>query len=153
MTMLQRHSQVQRLQQKADPQLLLTNRILQMSAMELQQCLSQEVSDNPALDAPEEHSCNNCAIPGPECAGCPFNPARLSLDRDARQTLRNSAAEQELDPLDLVESPQTLQDHLLAQLRAAARPEDLRTGSYLIANIDSDGYLRCSAEEAARSLE
>lgn len=155
MAMLQRHSQAMRLQQKADPQLLLTNRILQMSSMELQQCAAQEMAENPALDSPEEHQCGFCSIPGPECAGCPFNPSRLSAsrERDAAGTRTGSAVDQELDPLDLVESPQTLQDYLLAQLRAAGRPADAPIGAYLIANIDADGYLRCSSGEAAQALK
>jgi RNA polymerase sigma-54 factor len=152
MSMLQRHSQVQRLQQKADPQLLMTNRILQMSALELQQCLAQEISDNPALDAPEEASCNNCAVPGPGCAACPYQLSRLGPGKDSPRASALGAADREVDPLDFVESPQTLQDYLLAQLRAAARGEQVRIGAYLIANIDSDGYLRCATSEAARAL-
>src|SRR5438067_1801934 len=72
-----RQTQGQRLQQKADPQLLLTNRILQMSSMELQQRIVQEIGENPALEQAEEYPCNRCDIPGPQCAECPYYHAQF----------------------------------------------------------------------------
>ncbi|HEU4751685.1 MAG TPA: RNA polymerase factor sigma-54, partial [Armatimonadota bacterium] len=51
-----------------------------------------------------------------------------------------------------VEAPPTLQEHLLTQLVAAGTTEEQRIGRYLIENIDNDGYLRCTVEEAARAL-
>jgi RNA polymerase sigma-54 factor len=152
--MLHRLSQAQRLQQKADPQLLLTNRILQMSSMELQQSLVQEMAENPALDAGEEQNCNHCAVPGPQCLDCPFNPIRLSGkpgDADFRASL-SGGGEEDLDPLARVEAPPTLQEHLLTQLVATGTAEEQRIGRYLISNIDNDGYLRCGEEETIRAL-
>jgi RNA polymerase sigma-54 factor len=158
MAMLQRHLQSQRLQQKADPQLLLTNRLLQMSSLELQQCLTQELSENPALESGDEHWCGGCAVPGPQCADCAFLPASfrstlVSSTRQADGAAAGGAREDMLDPLDLVEAPQTLRDHLLLQLRAAGHPDDWAVGRYLIDNIDHEGYLRCTEEEAARVLQ
>ncbi|HEU4754176.1 MAG TPA: hypothetical protein VFU47_13785, partial [Armatimonadota bacterium] len=82
--MFNRFAQTQRMQQKADPQLLLTNRILQMSSMELQQAFVQELAENPALESGEEGGCSHCEVPGPQCLDCPYSPTRLSskADRD-----------------------------------------------------------------------
>src|SRR5436190_8414140 len=84
-------TQGQRLQQKADPQLLLTNRILQMSSMELQQRIVQEIGENPALEQAEEYPCNRCDIPGPQCAECPYYHAQFgshnSSERDDYRSL------------------------------------------------------------------
>ena len=160
MAMLQRHTQAQRLQQRADPQLLLTNRILQMSAMELQQCVVQELSENPALESMDDRGCGHCDTPALQCGDCPFSPFRLRSNLAAeraeyRSSLLQQAGEREedVDPLARVAAPPTLQEHLLSQLGAVAPERDQPLGRYLVANIDDDGYLRCTDEEAARALE
>jgi RNA polymerase sigma-54 factor len=155
MAMLQRQWQTQRQQQKADPQLLLTNRLLQMSQMELRHCLTQEMAENPALEASEEPLCGQCDTGGAPCAECPYSLGRLSLTAGTSDDTRPDpyqAGEDDLDPLTLVEAPRTLQDYLLEQLQALGGPRDERTGRYLIASIDGDGYLRCTVEEAADAL-
>jgi RNA polymerase sigma-54 factor len=151
-------TQGQRLQQKADPQLLLTNRILQMSSMELQQRIAVEISENPALEQPEEYPCQKCAVPGPQCMECPYYHGQLSARQSERDELRTMAfdlaqgKDEEIDPIALIEDKQSLQDHLTVQLHAATSPDDHRIGRYLISNIDPDGYLRCTLEEAAADL-
>jgi RNA polymerase sigma-54 factor len=152
-------TQGQRLQQKADPQLLMTNRILQMSTMELQQQIVQEIAENPALEQPEEFPCSRCEIPGPQCAECPYYRAQMHATvPNERDDYRNTGLEgfggrdDEVDPIALIEDRPTLSDHLIWQLRAAAPPDDHGIGEYLIANIDADGYLGCTAVEAAVDL-
>jgi RNA polymerase sigma-54 factor len=151
-------TQGQRLQQKADPQLLLTNRILQMSSMELQQRIVLEIAENPALEQPEEFPCQKCEVPGPQCMECPYYHGQLSGRQSERDELRNMAfdlaqgRDEEIDPIALIEDKQSLQDHLTVQLHANTAPADHRIGSYLISNIDPDGYLRSTVEEAAADL-
>jgi RNA polymerase sigma-54 factor len=152
-------TQSQRLQQKADPQLLLTNRILQMSSMELQQRIALEIAENPALEQPEEFTCQQCVVPGPQCMECPYYYGQFAGRRSERDELRSLAfdlaqgRDEEMDPIALIEDKQSLQDHLTVQLHAATPPDDHRIGAYLISNIDSDGYLRCTVEEAASDLK
>src|SRR5947208_15986679 len=86
-------TQSQRLQQKADPQLLLTNRILQMSSMELQQRIALEIAENPALEQPEEFPCQKCEVPGPQCMECPHYHGQLSARQSWRDELRNMAVD------------------------------------------------------------
>jgi RNA polymerase sigma-54 factor len=151
-------TQGQRLQQKADPQLLLTNRILQMSSMELQQRIALEIAENPALEQPEEFPCQKCAVPGPQCMECPYYHGQLNVRQSERDELRTMAfdlaqgKDEEIDPIALIEDKQSLQDHLTVQLHAATPPADHRIGRYLISNIDPDGYLRCTLDEAAADL-
>jgi RNA polymerase sigma-54 factor len=151
-------TQGQRLQQKADPQLLLTNRILQMSSMELQQRIAMEIAENPALEQPEEYPCQKCEVPGPQCMECPYFHGQLSGKQSERDELRTLAydlaqgRDEEIDPIALIEDKQSLQDHLAVQLHANTDPADHRIGGYLISNIDPDGYMRCTAEEAAADL-
>jgi RNA polymerase sigma-54 factor len=151
-------TQSQRLQQKADPQLLLTNRILQMSSLELQQRIALEIAENPALEQPEEYPCQKCDVPGPQCLDCPYYHGQFSGRQSERDELRSLAfdlaqgRDEEIDPIALIEDKQSLQDHLTVQLHATTVPDDHRVGAYLISNIDPDGYLRCTVEEAAADL-
>src|SRR5712691_7861431 len=151
-------TQSQRLQQKADPQLLLTNRILQMSSIELQQRIALEIAENPALEQPEEYPCQKCEVPGPQCMDCPYFHGQLSGRQSERDELRTLAfdlaqgRDEEIDPIALIEDKQSLQDHLTVQLHANTDPADHGIGGYLISNIDPDGYMRCTAEEAAADL-
>jgi RNA polymerase sigma-54 factor len=148
-----------RQQQKADPQLLLTNRILQMSSMELQQRIAMEIAENPALEQPEEYPCQKCEVPGPQCMDCPYYHGQLSSRQSERDELRMMAfdlaqgKDEEIDPIALIEDKQSLQDHLMVQLHAATDPADHPIGKYLISNVDPDGYLRCTLEEAAADLK
>ena len=152
MALLQRQFATQRMQQKADPQLLLTNKLLQMSRMELHQSLATEILDNPALEE-DEFPCDRCEVAGPGCIGCPYNSAEFraqSVDSN-----RDGAGEvgrwDDADPFSTVESPVVLADHLRIELRAVAAGEVLHVGEHLIDNLDPDGYLRCELEECAAS--
>lgn len=152
--MLQRQSQSQRFQQRADPQLLLTNRILQMSAMELRQCVTQELDENPALESADDQGCGNCDNPSLQCLECPYAAFRLKPDSQLARETAGSGGEDEVDPLARVAAPPTLQEHLLTQLRAAvSSAEDFRIGEFLIACVDDEGYLRGDPEEVVRTLE
>src|SRR5690349_6566762 len=130
-----RQTQGQRLQQKADPQLLLTNRILQMSSMELQQRIVQEIGENPALEQAEEYPCNRCDIPGPQCAECPYYHAQFhshnTSERDEYRSMTYDllgGKDEEVDPIALIEDKPTLQDHLLMQLRSMTDAVNFRVG-------------------------
>jgi len=155
--MLQRQTQSQRLQQRADPQLLQTNRILQMSSLELRQYVQEELSENPALEAAEGGECGSCDDPGTRCATCPLGGLTrlLASPAEASSALSlPSAVEPEVDPFARIEATQSLQEYLLQQLRTQTEGvRDWQIGCYLVANIDEDGYLRCAVEEAAQSLD
>lgn len=153
--MLQRQTQSQRLQQRADPQLLQTNRLLQMSSLELRQYMLTELAENPALETVEGTECGSCDDPSSRCAACPFAASRLLANaaEGSSSTLQSGTIEPEVDPFARIEATQSLQEYLLQQLRAQTEgARDWRIGCYLVANIDEDGYLRCSVEEAAQAL-
>lgn len=52
--------QEQKLVQRPDLRLLMSNTLLQMTALELEQRIEQELQDNPALEAEEEEVCPIC---------------------------------------------------------------------------------------------
>jgi RNA polymerase sigma-54 factor len=156
-SMFQRQAQTQRLQQRADPQLLQTSRLLQMSSMELAQYVSQELDENPALVSADEQRCGHCDIPRPECAGCPFNPLlrapRGGDDRLRGVAIGSTAPGAEEDLFAGIAAPQTLREHLVAQLGWIEDAIERRVGLYLIDCIDEDGFLRVTDEEVGRNLE
>jgi RNA polymerase sigma-54 factor len=154
MSLLQRQSQSQRLQQRADPQLLLTNRLLQMSTLELRQCVLHELAENPALDSSEETECGGqCDFPAARCLTCPTALVSTRWDRHLdpdEQGLPRTPGELDTDPFATVEAPETLQEYLTRQFHAlSSSQQEVRAGRYLVAGIDDDGYLRGSVEEAA----
>ncbi|MFN3652897.1 MAG: RNA polymerase factor sigma-54 [Armatimonadota bacterium] len=156
MAIVQRQTQGQRQQQRAEPQLLLTNRLLQMPAVELRQRVVQELAENPALESPDEPLSAVSRWDAPLLEGAPEGRAfgRVESSASAAASVRHSwiPGEDDLDPLDLAECPSTLADHLRMQLAAAAEGDLRRIGSYLIDSITPDGYLHCPLEEAARAL-
>lgn len=150
----QRQMQSQRIQQRADPQLLLTNRLLQMSSLELRQCVTEELAENPALEAPEgSGGCVLCEGANPGCPACGSGTSLVSRDSSHWQPTADAGwTEEEYDPLALVEAPRTLRDHLWMQLRAVAGPVEERIGGYLVDALEADGYLRVPVEEVAQTL-
>lgn len=158
MALVQRQNLTQRLQQRADPQLLLTNRLLQMSSLELKQYLVDEIAENPALESPEE-LCADCHRRGKDCPECPLGPLRQvevrqngwDEERGWERVLWMDAAEAP-DPFDVLRAQETLTDYLHTQLAAAAPDTDQAIGRYLIDSIDAGGYVQCTPEEAARVL-
>ena len=127
-TRMLQQSQSQRLQQKADPQLLLTNRILQMSSMELQQRIASEIAENPALEQPEEYPCQKCEVPGPQCMDCPYYHGQFSVRQSERDELRTLAfdlaqgRDEEIDPIALIEDKQSSIISLSSSTRPRPRP-------------------------------
>ena len=150
----QRQTLSQRIQQRADPQLLLTNRLLQMSSLELRQCVTEELAENPALETPEGRV--GCAVCDGFNAGCPAcgsgAPLVSRADSGWQPATDTGWVDEEYDPLALVEAPQTLRDHLHTQLRAVMAPDDTRIGGYLVDALEADGYLRVPLSEIAATL-
>ena len=154
MVMLQRYAQTQRVQQRADPQLVLSNRVLQMSALELREAVLQELQDNPALEALEETSPGLKSLSADDLTqlaasriGGPAHP----LDESRFPGGFNTDREDEADPLAQLEAPKSLREHLLVQMSAVCPVRLLPVARYLVMNVDDDGYLRCPAEEVIRA--
>src|SRR5438270_4842435 len=105
---------------KVSPRLVAANYILELSSQELQQAISNELNDNPALELVEVPTCRVCGteMQGSICPRCiqrqksgSASPADAhasgSYDDPADRASR-SADEEEFDPLTRVASEQTL---------------------------------------------
>src|SRR5829696_1078733 len=101
---------------KVSPRLVAANYILELSSQELQQAISTELSDNPALELVEIPTCRVCGteLQGSICPRCiqhqkvgtsSNGPDSHSYGYDDIQESRNRASEdEEFDPLTRVAS-------------------------------------------------
>jgi RNA polymerase sigma-54 factor len=156
------------------PSLQQAIKLLQMSKLELQDVLTQEIVENPLLEEEEEPAAEPEPTAEPEAAKEREGEAPASA-ADAGET----APEKERDSFDEIDfdsyfedyldsaynprqyedteqvplentlsRPQGLHEYLTWQLAMAdERPAVREIAQYLIGNIDEDGYLRVSREE------
>lgn len=153
--MLISQNQKQTLTQRIDPKLIMANTMLQLSQLELQQAIEQELAENPAIELPEDDPCQGCDVPKSLCIDCPFHKHAVAADDidisiyELEQPFDFLSEDSENDFISNIECEISLQDHLRTQLGSLAEEKDLPVGEYLIANIQENGYLTCSLEEAA----
>src|SRR5262249_53557770 len=146
--------------------LIASIKVLQYSSEELEQAIAAELSENPALEVEEQAQCLCCGA-GLHAGLC------LSCDRGARdggdapqaeaagweddQPPRVAdlalAAESDFDPLDLLSSSATLEDHLLRQLSTILDSADLPIAEFLVGSLNSHGYVTTTTAEACEVLK
>ncbi len=164
------------------PQLQQAIKLLQLSRLELQQAVREELEKNPVLeeaqeDVPEEEaSPASPAGPEPERAGqesatqAPEEPRPREenglIDRvdwdyyfgdGARSEDRTERDPDEEDGRpyyeNLLTRKPTLTEHLQTQINLYESDESLREiAAYLAGNLDDNGYLRTTAEETSEAL-
>ncbi|HYX21250.1 MAG TPA: RNA polymerase sigma-54 factor, partial [Thermoanaerobaculia bacterium] len=148
------------------PSLQQAIKLLQMSRLELQEVLNQEMVENPILEEQEETTeaerveaaRENEETPAPPASETA--PAAEEKDRDSFEEIDfNSYFEDYLDSAynprqyqeqpeefsleNVLTRPEGLPEHLTWQLSMADAPPAVREiAAYLIGNIDEDGYLR-----------
>jgi RNA polymerase sigma-54 factor len=136
-------------QLKVTPKQIAANAILQLSSLELQDVINQELQENPALDLEEQQACPLCGqpLPGRICLNC-FGLAKAPRQNDPEtEPLEGSSLMQrddegdEFDPVVRAESEQTLAEWLSWNVRVLLPARLLPTAEYLIGNITEVGYL------------
>src|ERR1700758_1631989 len=150
------------------PSLQQAIKLLQMSRLELQEVLTQEMVENPILEEQEEiqetPGADRTEAAPAEAASADAPPA-AEKERDSFEEIDfNSYFEDYLDAAynprqyqeqpeefsleNVLTRPEGLPEHLNWQLAMAdASPAVREIAAYLIGNIDEDGYLRVSREE------
>jgi RNA polymerase sigma-54 factor len=151
-----------RLQLKVTPKQIAANYILQLSSMELQELINEELQENPALEQTETAVCPLCgnAINGPVCLTC-FGPSASgtrTYDADfepleGSSLMLRDEEDDELNPIVRAEAEQTLAEYLLWNLRASLPRNLYAIAEYLVGNLDDSGYLRMSVDEIARTID
>jgi len=146
--------------------LITSLKILQLSSEELSQTISQEMTDNPALEIEEQALCAICGAPlqdgaCPEChpgaqpvADSPADVADYDASSymETRDRQRNQDGEEDYDPISLVASDMSLSEYLLGAMRNGLPGEDFDIADYLVGSLDEFGYLTVSDDEVAEAL-
>jgi len=152
------------------PSLQQAIKLLQMSKLELEEVLNQEMVENPLLEEEQEEATEaeqrlenakeEPAAPAAEKPGEP--PAEVEKDSfeeidfdtyfeeylDSAYNPRQYEESEQVPLENTLSKPPGLQEYLTWQLSmsdASARVREIAT--YLIGNVDEDGYLRVSREE------
>jgi RNA polymerase sigma-54 factor len=150
-------------QLKVTPKQIAANAILQLSSLELQDVINQELQENPALDLEEQQVCPLCGqpLPGRVCLNC-FGLAKAPRQNDPEtEPLEGSSLMQrddegdEFDPVVRAESEQTLAEWLSWNVRVLLPARLLPIAEYLIGNITETGYLDpgVTIESAASTMK
>lgn len=163
-----------KLSQRLLPQLVMTPqlqqaiKLLQLSHLDLQQRIAQELEENPALEEAQYEEDNGAEDNGAERVREPGatqemvvtdritdwqdyldNHANSRHDMVNTEAVRNEADFPSLE--NTVTRGETLQEHLLWQLRMAGLDEaGERVGMCIIGNLDERGYLEAPVEEIGR---
>src|SRR5580765_3935268 len=149
---------------KVSPRLVAANYILELSSQELQQQISNELSENPALELVEIPTCRVCGteLQGSICPRCiqrqkssttsQYGPERSSSYDDMPDGRNRSPDDEEFDPLTRVASEQTLAEKLLMDMGSALPDEDMTIAEYLVGSLDEKGYLAVKVEDVAYEL-
>ncbi len=149
------------------PQLQQAIKLLQLSRLELQQVLTQNLLENPLLEEEEEEEekeeekegeeeeKNEDSWEETETFSDPLSPEGWEdyYGSDWRSGDSNSpaATDHDFPSYDqTLTKPPTLEDHLFWQLQLSSQDEEEKAiGHMIIGNLDEDGYLRTSIEEIA----
>ncbi len=149
-------------QLKVTPKQIAANYILQLSSMELQNVINQELDENPALDLDELHVCPLCGNPltGRVCLNCFGNTAKNSLQQyqeneplEGTNLTQRDDEDDEFDPIVRAESEQTLAEYLSWNVRVIIPRGLYAIAEYLIGNINDSGYLDVRLEDAAEVID
>ncbi|MGH2499949.1 MAG: RNA polymerase factor sigma-54 [Candidatus Limnocylindria bacterium] len=147
-------------QLKVTPKQIAANHILQLSSLELQDVINQELDENPALELEEVQSCPLCGnpLPGRVCLTC-FGTGRPGGAQQYQDTeplegtnlMQRDDDDEDFDPIVRAEAEQTLAEYLSWNVRVLLPARLHPIAEYLIGNLNDNGYLDVPLEEAAQA--
>ena len=149
------------------PQLQQAIKLLQLTRLELQQAIRNELEQNPVLEevVEMEDVADDNEGPSSESDENPTSESQVEdidletfLPKEEYEGIRRDVERGGDDGRPSYEntlrSEATLADHLMTQLSLESLPEELKKiGTYLVGNIDEDGYLKTSISETAAKFE
>ena len=146
------------------PQMYQSINILQLNSIELNSWLEKEIQENPVLEVDFNHTSGSEPEHNTEKKNSGIevigedNSALLNYFSSQKGMVNNKNApvfdqEQETNVPKEGFSKVSLSEHLLINFRIMARDElESKIGEYLIGNINYNGYLAISCQEAAQDL-
>jgi RNA polymerase sigma-54 factor len=150
-------------QLKVTPKQIAANYILQLSSMELQDVINQELSENPALDLEESQVCPLCGEPlqGRVCLNCfglankpPRGDEPESEPLEGTSLMQRDEEDDEFDPIVRAEAEQTLAEYLSWNVRVMLPTRLHHVAEYIIGNINDNGRLEnVTLEDVAKATK
>jgi RNA polymerase sigma-54 factor len=151
----------QRQDMKVWPRLIQANEVLQLSSQDLEQLISRELQENPALEVVEAQRCDVCGteLHGSICPQC-LSRQKGTIEgeegwEDSGGSVRDlsiSTDDDESDVWGRVAAEATLSERLIMQLHATLPDTEHAIAEYLVGALDEDGYLRTSLNDVAEAL-
>lgn len=148
--------------QRVTPKMVTAGMLLQMSSAELQLRIEEESAVNPALEIVCDATCPVCgrALSNGECRYCMRSGAELDARQAADDYLPSSLpgfpvgnnGDDAYDPIESTPATLTLQDYVLDQARLVVAERDFPIAEHLVADLNEDGLLETTVEEAASLL-
>ena len=143
----------QKLQQKLSPMQIQQIKMLELTSLELEDRINQELEENPALEEGDDFNIDENEIDLPESDD--YDPLAESNNDlsigdylteddipDYKLQENNYSKDNKKEEIPYSEG-ESFQENLLDQLRLRNLSEnEIKIGEYLIGNIDEDGYLR-----------
>ncbi|MDH7482211.1 MAG: RNA polymerase factor sigma-54 [Armatimonadota bacterium] len=155
--LIQDQSQTQ--QQRIDPKIIMANTLLQLSSLELQEAIEQELAENPALELEDEEPCSGCELAPFMCKDCSFQKLAaqneetdISIYEIEPQFEFTFDPDDDNDPISSLQADVTLPEHLRNQLRALVTGKTYEIADYLVNYINDRGYLECDLLELTLEL-
>ncbi len=151
----------QEMRTKVSARLVAASTMLQLSSMALDETITQELADNPALEAETVRSCDVCGTPllgsiCPTCLRMQKTDGFLEGDdwhSDPGLTVGRGDGDESFDPLSVAAGRETLVERLLKDLGAILPEEDHPIAEQIVGNLDDRGYLTTSVWEIADILD
>ena len=139
----QRPSIIQEQRQKLSPQMIQSIRLMSLPLQELKEEIQQEIEVNPALEVIEDRSTMSLESIPEEREADSETQQRFenSSDPGFNRSNDNDSDSKRMFLEGAITSPETLQEHLLWQLRLQPiSPVQRDLGETLIQNLDTDGF-------------
>lgn len=132
---------------KITPQQILTSRLLQAAAGDLEQLIRQELAENPALEQCEAWSRPTSTAVGSPTERSPAQPFSVSPVHRSHHHGAPTAAEISEQ---LIAQPSAI-EQLINQVACSAQGTDLTLAVFLLDSLDERGYLRTPLAELAQA--
>jgi RNA polymerase sigma-54 factor len=146
-------------QQKLSPAQIQQIRMLELTSLEIENRINQELEENPALEEATNLPADDLDLPvgeyAAESVAEPDSPlADYLTEDDAPDYALNQYYQTDERRREISASEsESFQEYFLNQLRLKHLSDDkFRIGEYIIGNIDDDGYLRRNPEALADDL-
>jgi len=162
---------------RVSARLITASTILHLSSDELEQAITQEQIDNPAIEVTEQRVCLLCGtrMYGATCLACGQVAQQSSKVGESFANYENTEpqwayqqqtfydidnygfaevdSDDEYDPLASIPTGETLVETLLQQLEALVSPDDALIAEQLVGNLNERGYLEISTQEISEHLQ